>query len=158
MSSSSSALTFANVSTDSELTLQPDMYRSGKECELMKLRSVGTWRAGLLFKCNHWSFANHTKEFGWRYWIRFLCKFSCVKLTNPLNTALSTCSMLLLDRPRYSRLFIFSNVPGIISLISFSSKNSRVKFVSQLNALVGKYDGKRQLGIHRRGWEHYITT
>ncbi len=40
-SSHSSALMFANVSTDTELTLQCDIPRCDKECDLMKLRSVG---------------------------------------------------------------------------------------------------------------------
>ena len=37
----SSILTFANVSTDSELTLQCDIECADKKSELMKLRSVG---------------------------------------------------------------------------------------------------------------------
>ena len=41
MSRHFSAPTFAKVSTDSELTVQADISRCGKECEVMKLRSVG---------------------------------------------------------------------------------------------------------------------
>jgi hypothetical protein len=40
-SSNSSTVIFANVSTDTESTLQPDISSCVKECELMKRRSVG---------------------------------------------------------------------------------------------------------------------
>jgi hypothetical protein len=55
------------------------------------------------------------------------------KLNNPLNTALSKCSILLLLKSRYPRLFIFSNVPGNISFISLQFNDSLVNFVSPLN-------------------------
>jgi len=64
--SQTSALTFANVSTDTELTLQPDIPRSNKERDLMKLRSVGILRPGLLPKYNFCRFGNFKNVSGWR--------------------------------------------------------------------------------------------
>ena len=90
--SHSSPLTFANVSTVSELTMQYGIWSSDRQCELMKLPSVGIWRRGFWFKYTLWIFGNRKNVSGWRDCS--LLRFKCIycKLTNTLHASLSKCS------------------------------------------------------------------
>ena len=61
------ALTFANVSTVTELTLQCDISSPDKEGQLMTLRSVGIWRPRLLYEYTCFKFGNNKNVSGWSY-------------------------------------------------------------------------------------------
>jgi hypothetical protein len=100
-SSHCSALRFANVSTDSELTLQ---LSCDKECECMKLRSFGIWRWGLSCKFMFLILGNPKNVSGWRYCSLLIAKTTVFNLTNPLNTSLSKCCNPLYRRRRRYRL------------------------------------------------------
>ena len=73
-SSHASAVTFANVSTDTEPILQPDIPSFFKESELINWRSVGIWRPEIFDKNNLCRFCNPTNVSGWRYCSLFPCK------------------------------------------------------------------------------------
>jgi len=91
-------------------------------------------RPGFLPKITCWIFGNPKNVSGWRYFSLFSARYIRSKLTNPLNTSLSKCFNLLCRKSWYFRLLLFSNVPGIISLILLKFIYSFVNFVSPLNA------------------------
>jgi len=67
MSSDFRALTFANVSSVSAVILQFAISSCDKECELMKLRSVGICRANFFYNPRLMIFDNRKYVIGRRY-------------------------------------------------------------------------------------------
>ena len=104
-----------------QLTLQYEKPTKDKECQLMKLQSVGIWRPRFLFKDTYCSFGNHRNVSGWRQCSLFgpIYIYIYIKLSTQLKTSLSKCSNLLCRKSSYFRLLILSNMLRIISLILF---------------------------------------
>ena len=77
---------------------------------------------------------NSKNTSGWTACNLFI-KLKYFKLINPSNKSTSKCSIKLSTKTRYSILFIFSNMRGVISRSLLQHIESSANFRSPLNAL-----------------------